>query len=104
MKIIFPEKIEILSYTFKIKQEESHAGGNFSFVDSKIIIGTKCLNDDPNYTFSVICHELMEVIHVALATRYDDASVEGNYKFFQDHKEFQNGISLFAIAIQKFIK
>lgn len=104
MIITFPKKIEILSYTFKVVQDKSHAGGSFSFANSEIVIGTKCLDKDPSYTFNVICHELMEIVHVALSTRYDDASVAGNYKFFQDHKEFENGINLFAVAIQKFIK
>lgn len=104
MTITFPKKIEVLSYTFKVIQDKSHAGGSFSFSDSEIVIGTKCLHTDPSYTFNVICHELMEIIHVALSTRYDDNSVGGNYKFFQDHKEFENSINLFSILIQKFIK
>lgn len=104
MRIVIPEKIEILSYTFSVIQDKSHGGGSFSFGDNQIVIGTKNLLKDPSYTFNVICHEIMEIIHVISSTRYDDASVSGNYKFFQDHKEFENNINLFAKIIQNFIK
>ncbi len=104
MKLIFPKVINILSFTFKIKQNKTSSGGSFCFAKGEIVIGTKHILDDPTSVFDVICHEVMEAITVATNTRYKDGSCGDNYKFFMDHKEFQTNISLFSITIQKFIK
>jgi hypothetical protein len=104
MKLQFPNEIQVMSYTFKVTQDPNNAGGYFSFADSIITIGTKFIKSDPSSVFNVICHEILEVIHVATCTRYDDNSVGGDYKFFSTHKEFEINTNLFAVTIQKFIK
>ena len=100
----FPREISIASVKFIVKKDPTHNGGSFSFKDGTLIIGTECINEDPGYTFMVICHEISEIIHVAISTRYSDLSVESNFKFFMDHKEFENHNRLFAEAIRNFIK
>ena len=104
MQIKFPKSIIITSFYFDVVQDKNYGGGSFSCSESKITIGTKYLKKDPHSVFNVICHEIMEVIMVIQMNRYDDASVSGNHKFFQDHKEFQNNIQLFSQVIQQFIK
>ena len=104
MKIKFPEKIDILSSSFKVIQDINEEGGSFNFANSQLIIGTRYLKSDPNHVFNIICHEVSEICHVVLNLRYNDHSVSNNYKFFMDHKEFEIHNSLFAITIQNFIK
>lgn len=94
-----------MSCEFKVITNPKHNGGSFNLVGEGIIeIGTECIKEDPGYTFMLICHEIAEVIHVTMRTRYDDPSVSSNYKFFMDHKEFENHTRVFADTIQKFIK
>lgn len=51
----------------------------------------------------IICHEIFEAAAVVLNYRYDDPSVEGNWKFFMDHKEFENLVAVASFAISKFV-
>lgn len=34
--------------------------------------------------------------------RYPDPSAEDNYKFFMDHKEFENAVSVASVALAQF--
>lgn len=61
------------------------------------------MEKDPNYVFSLIMHEISELLHTMLDTRYDDRNVRGNYKFFMDHKEFSNHNLLLSSYISKFL-
>lgn len=90
MKFKIPKKINILGSDYKVIREKSHSGGTFDTSISTIRIGTKTLKSDPCYTFQILVHEISELVHVMLKTRYDDYSVQGNYKFFMDHKEFES--------------
>lgn len=104
MKLRLIEEIEILTYKFKVEYDNKDAGGYFSFSERLIHIGTKHLKNNPEYVFMVLSHELMEVICICTATRYGDASLQDNYKFFMDHKEFENNMQIFSSTIQKFLK
>lgn len=104
MKIQFPTHIEIASFTLKVLQDPESGGGKFDLCANELIIGTKYLKSDPDYTFMIICHEVQEICHVATCTRYNDPSVEDDFKFFMSHKEFSTTTSLFAKAIKQFIK
>lgn len=103
MKLKFPKRITIASYTFNIKQNKLEGGASFSFTDREIIIGTINLERDVVSTFNLICHELFEVCSVITNVRYDDNSVSNNYKFFMDHKEFEVTTELFSKAVSEFI-
>lgn len=102
--IVFPQYVVIGNSTYNVFTDVEMGGGSFNGSDSNLTIGTKYLESDPNYVWSVICHEIMEMIYVQFCVRYDDTSVEGNYKFFMDHKEFQNCISEFSKVIVQFLK
>lgn len=82
MQVYFPKEVTVLSVKFKVKKDPSHNGGSFSLAEEEIVIGTECLDRDPMYTFMIICHEVSEIVHECIGTRYRDSSVEGNWKFF----------------------
>jgi hypothetical protein len=102
--IVFPEYVTVGNNSYNVFVDSETGGGSFNGSESNLTIGTKYLHSDPNYVWSVICHEIMEMIYVQFCVRYDDHSVEGNYKFFMDHKEFQNCISEFSKVIVQFLK
>lgn len=102
MKIIFPEEVLISCYKYKITQDPNIGGGSFSTRDGEIIIGTKYLEADPLYVWNVICHEIFEAAIGVMRYRYEDPSVDGHYKFFMDHKEFENAVSVASVALSKF--
>ena len=104
MELKLPKKIEIGYMIFDITYNKESSGASFYFREREIIIGTLHLKKDPESVFMVICHEVMEIIHCMHNTRYMDESVPDNYKFFMDHKEFENNINMFSKVIQKFIK
>lgn len=104
MIIKFPKSVNIISFYFDIITDDTIGGGHFDINESTITIGTKHLEKDPSYVFSVICHEVMEVISELTRTRYNDPSVDGNYKFFMDHKEFEMNIKVFSSIISQFIQ
>lgn len=103
MKIIFPDQIFLASHKFKVIQQPENDGGSFDYVTNEIKIGTKSLNNDPNYVWMVINHEIYEAAAACLNCRYQDRSVDGNYKFFMDHKEFENMVNIAAHALSFFV-
>lgn len=103
MKLKFPKTITITSITFNVKMDNNSDGASLNLDGREITIGTKHLNADPNYVFELICHEIMETVCILTSTRYDDYCVTENYKFFMDHKEFQNNVSIFSRAVSEFI-
>ncbi len=104
MKLQQLSEVNICGYKFKIEWDKTHSGGSFSFSGRAIIIGTSRLKSNSEITFMILMHEVSEIIHLILNTRYDDPSVDGNYKFFLDHKEFENHNSILSNTILQFIK
>jgi hypothetical protein len=104
MKIHFPDTVKISSWTFKVIQNPEVDGASFDFATNELKIGTKSLKQDPDYVFMIICHELLEMSYAALNYRYRDFSVNENWKFFMDHKEFENATAIFSTALKTFIK
>lgn len=102
MKIIFPEEVLISCYKYKITQDPKTGGGSFSTRENEITIGTRDLETDPQYVWNVICHEIFEAAIGVMRYRYEDPSVEGHYKFFMDHKEFENAVSVASVALSQF--
>lgn len=90
MKFKIPKKINVIGSDYEVIRNKKHSGGAFDTGNNTIEIGTRGLKKDPCYAFSILVHEISELIHVMLRTRYDDYSVTMNYKFFMDHKEFEN--------------
>lgn len=104
MKLKFPKKIQIAPYSMNVFVDEDSDAASFDLEECRLTIGTKSLKTDPAYVFMLICHEIQEICHLCTGTRYRDTSVDGNYKFFMDHKEFQVTTSLFSFAIRNFIE
>ena len=102
--IVFPKKIIIGTCTYNVFTNPEIDGGSFDTADCNLTIGIKSLKADPVYVWSVINHELMEIVFTVYRVRYTDPSVDKNYKFFMDHKEFENCMAEFSKLIVKFIK
>lgn len=102
--IVFPDTIDVMCYKFKIITDETRGGAEFCFKSETITIGTNKLKENPEIVFMYICHELLEICYESMSLRYRDASVDNNWKFFMDHKEFENSTSLFSSLVTKFIK
>lgn len=103
MKLKQLEQVSICGYKFKMIWNKAHSGGSFHIGDRKIEIGVSQLKANPEIVFMILLHELSEIIHMIINTRYDDPSVDGNYKFFLDHKEFENHNYILSETILKFI-
>ena len=104
MLLKLPKNIVILSNNFKITYNKNSNGGYFSWKDNILEIGTKDLNDNPIYVYSVISHEIMEVILVGLGGRFENNRTMNNYLFNFDHQTFENAMQLHSECMIKFIK
>lgn len=104
MKLKWPKTIDVVSYKFNVKKDPQSCAASFDFSECRLTIGTKSLKDDPDYVFMLLCHELFEICCAANNVRYRDSSVEGDYKFFLNHKEMENVMNLFASTIKQFIE
>lgn len=104
MKLKQIKEIEIMSSLFKIEYDKKDDGGKFSLGDAKITIGIKSIKTDPLYTFSVISHEVMEIICCQMGLRFDNIRTGYNFLFSFNHMEFETAIRIHAQAISKFIK
>lgn len=104
MELKLPKKVEIGYMTFTVTYHKEHSGASFAFKDRSMAIGTLHLDRDPGSVFMIICHEVMEIIHCINCTRYHDESVDGNYMFVMDHKQFEVNNNMFSQAIRQFMK
>jgi hypothetical protein len=105
MKLKKLKKVKILGHTVLIQWDENFNGGAFALEGdvTAIQIGCEALKTDPSRTHSTLMHELSELIHVLLCSRYDDMGGNG-YKFFMSHKEFQNHNRVLCETYMKFFK
>ena len=105
MKLLQLKTIDILHKTFTIEWDKNEYGGWFSMDDGgdKIGIGTKSLKSSPESVYDTLLHELSEVVHVLMNTRYEDYGGTG-FKFFMDHKQFQTHNYLISKLFLKFFK
>ena len=100
----FISEVEILSSRFKVTWDKKTDAGSFSWTDSTIVIGIKSYKKDPLYTFSVLTHEIMEVILVGMGARFSNGRTGDNHLFIFDHQTFENAIQIHAQTISRFIK
>lgn len=103
MKLKFPKEITILSNRFKMLYDKTTNGGSFNFADGEMIIGTKCLKDDPQHVFQVISHEVMESIYCVMGARYESAREHKHYLFSFDHMKFETANQIYCDTIINFI-
>jgi len=104
MQLKFPKKIIIGASLFNIKYERDNNGGSFSYDKESIVIGIKTYKANPEYTLSVIIHELTEILHVEMATRFQPTDNYTNYLFCYSHKEHTKLCTDLAGLLTKFIK
>jgi hypothetical protein len=97
-----PKTVQICGKQFKVIQKKNMEGGNFSFGNLTINIGTKYPHDIP---VSFI-HEVIEAVFVERGMRYklyEDARIS-EYLFSFKHEEFQNAVIDIVIALRDCLK
>ena len=103
MKLKFPKTVNILSSTYAVLYDKSHNGGSFSMSNCKITIGIKSVKIDPNWTFNIISHEIMELVLSSMGGRFENGRTSDNFLFNFDHMTFESAIQVHADALRQFI-
>jgi hypothetical protein len=103
MKLKLIKEVEILSSLFSVVYDKTTDGGSYSWRDSEIRIGIRSIKKDPLYTFSVISHEVMEIILVGTGCRFENGRTGDNFLFNFTHQNFENAIQIHSQVISKFI-
>lgn len=101
--IVFPKSVIVGSFLYNVELAPDENGASFDAAECKLRIGTQSLEADPNYVWTIINHEIMEMVFANFGVRYGDSSVRDNWKFFMDHKEFENCITEFSKVIVQFL-
>lgn len=108
MKFKFPKKVMIGDAVFEVKYDKTKGGAEFclGWEDEKpnIIIGMKHYKSDEGDFLNKIIHELTEIIHVTLNTRYRSPDNDTNYHFCYHHKEHTTACTMLAGLLREFIK
>ena len=94
------KKITIGSLEFDIIWDKTTGGGHFSYRNREIMVGTKLGGD---YAFSILMHELKEIIQVEQGTRYERMDEHDNFHFNYTHAEHSDLCSRLAGLLIKFI-
>ena len=102
MKIKRIKSVKINSYRFKVKWNNSHSWGAFSYGDREIEIGTKNLSSD--VILMLICHELMEIVAVEMGVRLRRPDCDSDYMFVYDHRQHTTMMEMFAGLVSEFIE
>ena len=102
MKIKIPKTITVCSTTFKIKQRNDDQA-RFSYDKSCIEIGTRYLKTDPTRVLELIIHELTEIIHIELYTRYQ-TNDDLRFEFHYTHRQHTTACAMLAGLLTRFIK
>jgi hypothetical protein len=103
MKIKQIKEIEILSCKFIIKWDKTTDAGSFSWSNNSLMIGIRNYKYDSLYTFSVLSHEIMEIILTGMGARFDNSRTNDNFLFNFDHQTFENAIQIHSQTMSKFI-
>lgn len=103
MRLKFPKKIVVGSYTFTIKTDKKRSDGYFSYSDGVIFIGTEMLKKQPERVLEIIIHELKEVIQVEQYTRFTRGDEDKAYEFHYTHREHTELCSRLAGYLNEFI-
>ena len=102
MRIKRIKSIKINAVRFKIKWNDSHSGGSFSYGDNVIEIGTELVSD--SHIFSVICHELMEIAALEMNVRFRRPDCDSDYIFVYDHRQHETMMNMFSSWLSEFIE
>jgi hypothetical protein len=108
MKYKYPKKITICGNEFIMKYDKKEGGGSFKYPYGNekglIIIGTRDLKGDNGDFLAILVHELTEIIHTELFTRFKAPDNDSNYHFCYNHKEHTTACSMLAGLLKQFIK
>lgn len=89
---------------YKVIRDKTSYEASFNGYTKELIIGTADLDTNPEYVWKLIVHEIMEMCIAQTRCRYVGTSVEEDFMFVMDHKQFDVATALFSDIISKFIK
>lgn len=101
MKLKRINKIRIGSTDFQVIWDKTRDGGEFSYRNKKLVIGTN--HRTTVEILDTIIHELKEMIHIEQWTRFDDGSSSGQYIFVYNHDRHDELCSRLAGLLEQFI-
>jgi len=100
MKLRKIKNITIGSVKFNVIWDKKTSGGSFNYGKKEIMIGLK-LGD--LYAFSILIHELKEIIQVEQSTRFERRDEYDNYYFFYDHAQHTDICCRLGTLLDNFI-
>lgn len=83
---MIPKKINILGSDWMIIQDKNNGGASFTFKTYTITLGVNYKNVED--IFEILIHEISEIIHIVLCSRFDDRGND-SYIFVMNHAKFQ---------------
>lgn len=89
-----------MGQVFSITWDKEVTGGEVHTASMEINIGCKY----KQFIWETLVHEISETIHILTHTHYTDSSVEGDFKFFMNHKQFDIHSAVLAQTLAKFYK
>lgn len=95
------KKITIGDVDYTVEWDKTHSGGSFNFGTKIINIGT---SNGELRAFSVLLHEIQEIILENLNARYDSPHCSSDYLFSFHHDKFTTLNEQLAGILSKFIK
>ena len=108
MKFKYPKKIKIGAYDYKMIYDKNSGGGSFELPSKgkigSIKIGTRDMKGDDGDFLAILCHELTEIIHVELGSRYTEGGTANDYVFNYRHDKHCTINSMLAGLLKEFIK
>lgn len=108
MKFKFPKKIKIGAYDYKVVYDKKSGGGSFALPYKgkvgKITIGTRDMKGDNGDFLGIVLHELSEIIHVELCSRFTEPGTSDNYFFNYRHDKHTALNQILAGLLKEFIQ
>jgi len=102
LKIKRIKSLKVNCYAFKVKWDQAHCGGFFSYADQVIEIGTKGESDSE--IFRIICHELAEITAIEMGVRLNRPDCDSDYVFVYDHRQHETMTNMFSGLVSQFIE
>ncbi len=108
MKYKYPKTIIIGPHEWQMKYDKTKADGEFSYPYKNekgfIRIGMRDCKADSGDFLNILIHELTEIIHVEMGTRFKAPDNLSNYHFCYNHREYTTYCATLAGILRYFIK
>lgn len=108
MKYKYPKKVTIGSEEFKVIYDKNIGGGEFSLSwedkEAYIKIGMKHHKGSDLNFINIVLHEITEIVHVVLGTRFKAPDNDSNYHFCYNHREHTTACEMISSVLKQFIK